>query len=112
MPYPRSVLRVARTSVMMWLLGRAAYTIAVLSGAETFELFPGAQGLEAALQPAGISRAVVVLVASFLVWLQRRIGHEHLLQANFGVASAWFVATSLAAAGTADIVVQAILSAV
>lgn len=108
-PYPPLLLRVIRISVAFWLLARVAYVLVLLVGVLFFELLSVGEGIEAALHPVWPSRVLLVALSSFLVWLHRRTGHEHLLQADFGVASVWFGTASLLSAGAADLTVQALV---
>ena len=96
-------------SVLVWLLVRVAYVLVLLVAVEFLGFLSSEQGIDAALEPVWLSRALLVILAGFLVWLQRRSAHEHLLQANFGVRPAWFTAASLLAAAAADVAVQALV---
>jgi hypothetical protein len=88
---------------------RVAYVLVLLVGVEFFGFLSTEASIEAALRPVWPSRVLVVALTSFLVWLQRKNAHEHLLQANFGVPSAWFSAASLVTAAAADLTVQALI---
>ena len=109
LPYPPLLVRVVRTSVIVWLLVRIAYVLVLLTSVELLDFLSHDDGIAAALEPVWTSRALLVIVTAFLVWLQRRNAHEHLLQANFGVRPAWFTSASLLAATAADVAVQAIV---
>ena len=109
MPHPPLLLRVIRVSVAFWLLLRVAYVLVILVSVLYFEVLSSGEGVEAALQPVWPSRVLLVALTIFLVWLHRRAGHEHLLQADLGVRPVWFPAASLMAAGAADLTVQALV---
>ena len=109
LPYPPLLVRVVRISIVVWLLVRVAYVLVLLVAVEFLGFLSSEQGLAAALAPVWPSRALLVMLTGFLVWLQRRSAHEHLLQADFGVRPAWFTAASLLAATAADVAVQALL---
>lgn len=112
MPHPPLLLRVIRISVAFWLLVRVAYVVVILVSMLFFEVLSSGEGIEAALHPVWPSRVLLVALTAFLVWLHRRAGHEHLLQADFGVMSVWFSAASVLAAGAADLTVQALVRSV
>jgi FtsH-binding integral membrane protein len=104
LPAPALLLRVIRSSVVMWLLARAA-----MAGVLFLGVLPSADALQSALHPTLTARILLVGFTALLVHLDRKLAHEHLLQANFGIPAASFVATSLLAAGLADLTVQALL---
>jgi fumarate reductase subunit D len=110
LPYPPLLLRVFRTSVVVWLLARVTYVVVLMVGVLFFGILPVEDGISAAFHPASLSRVTMVALTAVLVWLHRHRAHEHLLQANFGVSSAWFWAASLFAAGILDAAAQALLS--
>ena len=109
LPYPPLLMRILGISVFLWLLVRLAYVLVLLVSVSFFGFLSFEDGLDAALHPVWPSRALLVALAAALVWLQGRIAHEHLLQANFGVRSVWFFAASLVAAGAADLAVQSLV---
>lgn len=109
LPYPPLLLRVLRISVVVWVLVRITYVVVLLGGVLFFGFLSLQEGIDAALHPVWPSRVLLVVLTGFLVWRQRTIDHEHLLQGNFGVLPAWFSAASLLAAGAADLTVQALL---
>lgn len=107
LPYPPLLLRVLRTSAVIWLLVRSAYVLLLLVGMGTSGVV--GEGVSAALQPSGLSRILLVALTAVLVWLDRRRAHEHLLPANFGVSPLWFWSASLLAAAVLDLGTHAIL---
>lgn len=109
LPYPPLLLRVLRISVVVWVLVRITYVVVLLVGVLFFGFLSLEEGIDAALHPVWPSRALLVVLTSFLVWRQRTLDHEHLLQGNLGVRSAWFSAASLFAAGAADLAGQALV---
>jgi hypothetical protein len=100
---------VFRTGVLLWVSTRVAYALVVIVGAEIVGLMSPEEALRSALHPVWSSRLLLVALTAGLVHLDRKLAHERLLQANFGVSTAWFVATSLVAAGLSDIGVQALM---
>jgi hypothetical protein len=111
-PHRPLLLRVIRSSVLIWLLARVMYALIMVIGV----LIGGLLSLEAAIQfalhPLWPSRILLVLIAAVLVHLDRAFAHEHLLQANFGVSVGWFWATSFVTATLADLVVQTLLNTI
>lgn len=99
LPYPVYLWKVVRLSVAMWLLVRLLSVLVLAFAA----------GPSAALAPPGATRAAIIAVAAFLVWLDRRHAREVLLHANLGASSAWFVLASLVTAIALDGVTQAFL---
>jgi hypothetical protein len=76
-----------------------------------FGLLPHDEGIALALHPLWVSRAILVALAAFLVWWDRRRAHELLLPANLGAWPGWFWTASLLAALVLDAGVQALLAA-
>lgn len=97
---------------MIWLLARMLYVIVLLVGVHVIPFVPQHEGVAGALHPAPAVRLVLVALTVVLLHIDRRRAHETLLQSNFGVSPLWFAATSLLAAGGADIVVHALLRAI
>jgi hypothetical protein len=96
----------------MWLLVRAGYVIVLMVGAQFLGLLPLEEAIQAALHPVWPSRLLLVVLTAVLVHLDRKLAHEHLLQANLGVPAVWFSATSLVAAGLSDLTVQALMHSI
>lgn len=112
LPHPPLLLRVFRSSMLVWLLARGSYALVLIFGAEVFGLMSSDESTQAALHPVWPSRLLLMVLTAVLVHLDRRLAHENLLQADFGVATVWFTATSLVAAGLSDLIVQALLLAI
>lgn len=111
LPYPPYLRKVARRSAGMWLLVRSMYVVVLLFGVGVFDLLPPAEALARVLHPDRATRALLVALATVLVWWDRRRSHELLLPANLGAWSAWFWTASLLAALVSDVAVQAVLAA-
>jgi len=109
LPYPPLLLRVLRSSMLVWLLARVTYMLVLVMGVETFGLMSPEEGIQSALHPVWLSRLLLVVLTAVLVHLDRGLVHEHLLQANFGVPAVWFPVASLVAAGLSDLTVQALV---
>ena len=109
LPDPPYLLRILRSSTLVWLLTRVTYALVLIIGVLFFPLLSLEEGIQSALHPPWLLRLMLVVLTAGLVQLDRRRAHEHLLQANFGVPAVWFSATSLVAAGLADLTVQALL---
>ena len=109
LPYPPCLLRLLRSSMLVWFMTRATYALVLIFGVLFFRFLSLEEGIQSALHPPGLLRLLLVGLTAVLVHLDRRRTHEHLLQANFGVPAVWFSATSLVAAGLADLTVQALL---
>jgi hypothetical protein len=96
----------------MWVVLRVAYVIVLLTGAEVIGLFDGADALEFAKRPVPAARVLLMILAAALVHIDRVRAHEHILSANLGVSSSWFIAASLLAAAIADSMLQLLLQLV
>jgi hypothetical protein len=106
------MLRVFRSSMLVWLAARVSYALVLVIGAQVFGLMSSDESTQAALHPVWPSRLLLMVLTAVLVHLDRRLAHEHLLQANFGVPTLWFPATSLVAAAVSDLTIQALLLAI
>jgi hypothetical protein len=111
LPYPPYLWRVIRRSVGIWLLARNTYVVVLMVGVLFFNLLPLDEGLARVLHPGWATRAVLVTVATFVVWWDRRRSHEVLLPANLGAWSGWFWTASLVAALASDVAVQTLIAA-
>jgi hypothetical protein len=110
LPYPPYLRKVVRRSAGMWLLVRIAYVMVLVAGAGLFGL-PPAEVIALALHPVWAGRVVLVALAAFLVWWDRRRSRELLLPANLGAWPGWFWTASLLAALVLDLGVQTLLAA-
>lgn len=106
LPYPSYLWKVIRRSAGMWLLVRSMYGLVAF-----FNLLPPAEGTAQALNPAWITRALLVALTTVLVWWDRWRSHELLLHANLGAWSGWFWTAPLLTALMLDIAVQTLLTA-
>ncbi|HEV2121956.1 MAG TPA: hypothetical protein VGW38_04160 [Chloroflexota bacterium] len=111
LPYPPYLWKVIRRSVGIWLLVRSAYVVVLMVGVALFDLLPLAEGTALVLHPAWATRAVLVALATVLVWWDRRRSHELLLPANLGAWSGWFWTASLLTALVLDVAIQTLLAA-
>ena len=111
LPHPPYLLRVVRRSAGLWLLVRCAYVVAMLVAASTSDLLTPAEAVALAIQPTVVTRAVLVAVTAFLVWVDRKRAGELLLHANLGARPVWFWAAAVLAASVVDIVVQTLIAA-
>lgn len=102
LPYPPYLWKVVRQSALLWVLARLLYSIV---------LWLATRDLTATLHPSWITRLVLVALAAFLMWWDRRRSHELLLPANLGAWSGWFWSASLLAALVLDMAVQTLLAA-
>ena len=98
--------------MLVWLLSRVIYAVVIIFGAEEFGLMSQEEGIQSALHPAWSSRLLLISLTAALVHLDRKLAHEHLLQANFGVSAVWFLVTSLVAASVSDLGVQLLMRAI
>ena len=98
--------------MLVWLAARVSYALVLILGAQVFGLMSPGESTQAALHPVWPSRLLLMVLTAVLVHLDRRLAHEHLLQANLGVPTLWFTATSLVAAALSDLTMQALLLAI
>ena len=105
LPYPPYLRKVIRRSAGMWVIVRCAW-VAVVIGGMLFGSMRLPEALGAALHPGWSTRTILVAVATFLVWWDRRRFRELILHGNLGAHPGWFLGTSLLAASVLDIVVQ------
>lgn len=107
-PYPPFLLRVTRSSVVVWFLARIMYVLVLMVGV-FLGIMSIEEGMQSALHPVWPTRLLLVVLTAVLIHLDRNFAHEQLLQFNFGVPAIWFSATSLGAAGMSDVIVQALI---
>lgn len=111
LPHPPYLLRVIRRSAGLWLLVRCGYVVVLAVAASSSDLLTPAEAVASGLQPNVVTRAVLVAVAAFLVWWDRKRAGELLLHANLGARPVWFWAAAILTASVLDIVVQTLVAA-
>ena len=100
-PYPPYLRRIVRRAAVMYLLIRCTLLfVLALEG-----------DVEGALHPTVGMRGIMIAVAVFLVWWDRRRAGERLLHANLGARPGWFLTAALLTAWVLDLIVAALLGA-